>query len=308
MKRKNYFLGVILLLVITILGGCSTKEQEVQKEKSNTIATEKAIVKTAKKIAKTFEVDNTVSFNVEKKSDRFLMYPDGHKNEPFTMLIPCNFYERNEFEAPKIVSEQELPESQRKLFNKAQKIALKYIDASNAIKESDKTLCRETLKNVILHNGVFSEKEYADCTMITVDKEICINSNLVKHISEYTYLHELIHIISNVTNKSSKYEFTLYRASKLNEAITDIIAVELATENGLSGYEISAYQIYYEPAYYMLSKFDMLKAYYYSEKYEDIISEMGQDNFDSYVLLTDNLADGKCDAAMYYMINEILKK
>lgn len=307
MKRKNYLLGVILLLVITILGGCSTK-QEVQKEKSDAVATEKAIVRMAKMVAKTFEVDKTVNFNIKKKSDRFLMYPDGYVKEPFTMFIPSNFYERNEFEAPKLVAEKELPASQKQLFNKAKKIVLKYIDASNAIKKSDKKLCKETVKNVTLHYGVFSEKEYADCAMITVNTEIYINSDLVEYISGCKYLHELVHIISNITNRESKYEFSAYRASKLNEAITDIISVSLAAENELHGYEeVSAYQIYYEPACYMLSKFNMLEAYYYSNKYDDIISAMGQDNFDAYILLMDNLEDGKCGTSMNYMVNEILK-
>lgn len=307
MKRKNYLLGVILLLVITILGGCSTK-QEVQKEKSDAVATEKAIVRMAKMVAKTFEVDKTVNFNIKKKSDRFLMYPDGYVKEPFTMFIPSNFYERNEFEAPKLVAEKELPASQKLLFEKAQKIVLKYIDVSNAIKKYDKKLCKETVENVTFHYGTFSEKEYVDCAMITVNTEIYINSDLVEYISGCKYLHELVHIISNITNRESKYEFSAYRASKLNEAITDIISVSLAAENELHGYEeVSAYQIYYEPACYMLSKFNMLEAYYYSNKYDDIISAMGQDNFDAYILLMDNLEDGKCGTSMNYMVNEILK-
>lgn len=308
MKRKNYLLGVILLLVITILGGCSTKQQEVQKEKSDAVATEKAIVRMAKKVAKTFEADNSINFNVKKKTDRFLMYPDGHESEPFTMLIPCNFYERNEFEIPKMFSKRELPASQKKLFKKAQKIVLKYIDASNAIKKSDKKLCKETVENVTFYYGTFSEKQYADVAVVTVGSEMYINSKLENYISEYTYLHELPHVVSNITNKGSKYEFSAYRASKLNEAITDIIAVQLAKENGLSGYEVSAYQTYYESAYYMLSKFDMLETYYYSDGYDNIISAIGQNKFDSYILLTDNLSDEKCGTAMYYMVNEILKK
>lgn len=308
MKRKNHLLGVILLLVITILGGCSTKQQEVQKEKSDAVATEKAIVRMAKKVAKTFEADNSINFNVKKKTDRFLMYPDGHESEPFTMLIPCNFYERNEFEIPKMFSKRELPASQKKLFKKAQKIVLKYIEASNKIKKSDKNLCKKVVKNVTFHYGVFSEKEYADIAVVTVGSEMYINSKLENYISEYTYLHELPHVVSNITNKGSKYEFSAYRASKLNEAITDILAVQLATENGLSGYKVSAYQTYYEPAYYMLSKFDILEAYYYSEKYDDIISKVGKNNFDAFILLVDNLEDEKCTTPMFYITNEILKK
>ncbi len=306
MKRKNYFLGVILLLVITILGGCSTKEQEVQKEK-NAVDTENAIVRMAKYVATTFKVDDKANFNVEKKKDRFLMYPDGHESEPFTMLIPCNFYERNEFEAPKFVAEQEVPEAQKKLLEKSIAIVSLYVDNSKKIKNSDKELCKNAVKNIKLHYAKFVE-EYSELGLVTVGSEMYINSNLTEYISEYTYIHELIHVCSNETNKGSKYEFSAYRASKLNEAITDIIAVELATENSLSGYEVSAYQTYYEPAYYMLSKFDMLGAYYYSDMYESIISEVGQDKFDSYILLTDNLEDGKCGTAMYYIVNEMLKK
>jgi len=307
MKRKNCFLGVILMLLITILSGCSTNKQEVQKEKSRTVATEKSIVRMAKMVAKTFEIDNSVNFNVEKKTDRFLMYPDGHENEPFTMFIPCNFYERNEFETPKLTSEQGLPVSQEKFLQKAKEIVLKYIGASKAIKKADKKVCSETVENVKLHYGSFSEKEYVDIAIVTVYSEIYINSNLESYISEYTYLHELLHIISNVTNKGSKYEFSAYRSSKLNEAVTDIIAIQLASENGLSGYEVSAYQTYYEPAYYMLSKYNMIEIYYYSDEYEGIISTIGQDKFDAYILLTDNLGDGKCGTAMYYIVNEILK-
>lgn len=307
MRRGKKFWGIILLLVITILGGCTSNDQKAQEEKFDVVATEKAIVRMAKKVAKTFEVDNNINFNVKKKTDKFLMYPDGHEKEPFTMLIPCNFYERNEFVAPKYVAEQEVPEAQKKLLEKSISIVLPYVDNSKRIKDADKELCKKTVKNITLHYAKFVGED-SELGLVTVGSKMYINSNLTKYIFEYTYIHELIHVCSNVTNKGSKYEFSSYRASKLNEAITDILAVQLSVENGLSGYEVSAYDIYYEPAYYMLSKFDILEAYYYSDKYDNIISAMGQNNFDAYILLTDNLADGKCGTAMYYIVNEMFKK
>ena len=61
-----------------------------------------------------FAVDATVNIDVKKKTDRFLMYSGGRKI--ITMLMPCDFYERNEFEIPE-VEENEIPSLYKRLLN-----------------------------------------------------------------------------------------------------------------------------------------------------------------------------------------------
>lgn len=308
MGRGKKFLGIILLLIITILGGCSTEKTVSDTKKSSetvtikTANTEKAIVKDSKKISKMFAVDATVNIDVKKKTDRFLMYSGGRKI--ITMLMPCDFYERNEFEIPE-VEENEIPSLYKRLLDKPQKIVLNYISNSDKIEEPDKRECRKAVKEVKLHYGTF--KTCTTVPIITIKNEIYINTIFDKYISEYLYLHELVHIISNTTNKGSKYEKCFYRASKLNEVITDLIAFNLAKKNKIIAYEDVGYRDYYEPVYYLIAKYDILKAYYYSNYYQKIIEEIGQNEFDLYVLLVENFNDGKSDKAISYSINEFLK-
>lgn len=297
MKKRNYFLGIILLIIAILTGGCTTETNS---------EIEQTIIEDAQKAVKNFQVEANLKVNVIKRNDnKFLMYPEGYsEDEAFTMWIPKNFYKKEKFKVPD-VKELELPYKLSKLFEKPRKIAKNYINNSKKIKEEDKKVCLETLEKATLHYCTFSNKEYNDILMITVDSEIYINSKLKDYISEYAYLHELIHIISNVTNKGSMYEYSAYRSSKLNEAITDFIAVKLAKENGLSGYEISSYQTYYEVAYYILAKFD-IQAYFYSDEYQKIISILGEDKFNLYILMVDNLEE--CSEVIYYLINDFLLK
>lgn len=297
MKKRKNFLGIILLIVAIFTSGCAVKEET---------KVERTILEESRKVVKNFEVETSLKVNVIKKKNKFLMYPEGYsEKEAFKMWIPKNFYQKEKFKVPEI-KELELPDTLSKLFEKPRKIAQNYINNSSIIKEEDKKVCIEALEKATLHYCTFSSKEYNDILMITVDSEIYINSKLRNYVSEYAYLHEIIHIISNITNDGSIYEYSAYRSSKLNETITDLIAVELARENELSGYEISSYQTYYEPIYYVLAKFDMLKAYFYSDEYQKIISIIGEDKFNLYILMVDNLEE--CNEVIYYLINDFLLK
>lgn len=75
----------------------------------------------------------------------------------------------------------------------------------------------------------------------------------------------------------------------INEALTDLIAYTLATKNNLDGCQLEGYDSYYILAYPFIAKFDnALECYYYSDEYSNIISEIGQDEFDLYTLISDN--------------------
>lgn len=294
MKKITKHIKVVILLTLLLLTGCSKSNIEQQLEQESL------------QITKKFETNSNIHLNIEKKPNHFLVYPDEHRNNPFTMFIPNNFYELEKFEIPKIIEEKNLPKKHNEMLINAKNIVLDYIDSSIKIKKNDKQLAKKAIENIILHYGKFTEKRYSDIAMVTVETEIYINNTLSNYISEYTYLHELIHIVSNITNKGSKYEYSSYRASNLNEAITDLISSKLAEKNNLSGMNVSAYQIYYEPTNYILEKFDMLEIFFYSEGYDKVISQIGQNELDLYILMMDNFEE--CNEAFPYLINEILKE
>ena len=297
MKKNLIMRTIIVTLFCLMITGCSNSSKKIN------ATVEGELFQESKEAIKSFQLDKSINLNIKKEKDRFIVYPDGRENDAFTMLIPSNFYEKAKFEQPRILNEKKMPKEQQKMLSDAKKVALKYVDNSQIIKKNDKNACKEAIKNVEMVYANFLEKDYEDIAMVTVDKVICVNANLEDYFSCYTYLHELIHVISNVTNKGTKYEFSYYRASKLNEAITDLIAVKLAEENGMSGYEVSAYQTYYECVMYIIKEFDMLNTYYYSDGY----SKIEKNSLDLYVLLMENIGDGKCENIIPYLINEVLK-
>ena len=297
MKKSLMLRTIIITLFCLTITGCSNSSEKIKKN------IEANLLQEGREATKSFQLDKSINLNINKEKDRFIVYPKGQEDNAFTMLIPSNFYEKVEFEQPKISDKKKMPKKQQKMLNKAKEIALKYVDSSQIIKANDKNTCKEAIKNVEVVYANFIEKDYKDIAMVTIDKVICVNANLEEYFSSYTYLHELIHVISNVTNKGTEYEFSSYRASKLNETITDLIAVRLAEENGISGYEVSAYQTYYEYTMYIIKKFDMLNTYYYSDGY----SKIEKNSLDLYVLLLENLGDGKCENIIPYLINELLK-
>lgn len=296
--RKS--ITVIFVALAILLTGC----QSGVSNKYRTSDVEEAIMQGSKEVLNSFEVKQDVELVVKKEGNQIISYPVGSEDKQCRMFIPENFYDEEEFITPNLSKEGETPKVIQKKLKIAQDIVCSYIDNSKYIKEEDKVSCKEAVQSVKIRYGIFENAELKDSPMLTSGSIIYVSEVFEEYISEYFFIHELIHVASNQTNKGSRYEKSSYRASKLNEAITDLIAIELSQRNGFSGYTISAYQDYYEFAFYVIANFDVMKAYYYSDEYEKITSDM----FDLYTIVLDNLytdeSANEQRTVLYYILNE----
>ena len=295
MKKINILKSIFCTLsIVVLITSCAPRTTDV----------ESTILEGSKSVASVFDYKPDIELNIEKETDLFRSYPTGEEDKVFQMRIPENFYEDEQFKIPVMTDEVDLPKGLNQKLEKAKEIVVSYIENSEYIKDEDKADCQNAVENVTIHYGRFEDDVFKECPMLTSDSTIYVSRAFENYLSEYMFIHELIHVASNVTNKGSEYEFSVYRSSKLNEVITDLISVELSTRNEISGYEISAYQDYYEYAFYAIAKFDIIKAYYYSDEYSNIVSN----EFDLYTILMDQLYSGEGEeefrTVIYYIVNE----
>lgn len=307
MRRKKLLVTVLILSFLLVGMGCSSTKQKNDLEERNNLkgVTDKKIFQDSQEIEKTFEEKNDVNINIVRKMDSFLLYPEGFdESQAFTMLIPSNWEEESEFEVPEYEeSPKKLSKEQEENFKRAKEVAVNYINESDVIK--DKESCRKFVEDTKILNVKFTDEEYCNMAMVTCNNTIYLNENLQEYFCEYMYLHELIHVISNFTNAGTKYEFSSYRASKINEATTDLIALELAKENEIKVEYGSDYGAYYEYAYYLIAKYDFLQTYFYSDGYDSMIRKLGKDKLDVYFLMVNYIEDTQ--DIICYIINELYK-
>lgn len=301
MRRKKLLVTVLILSFLLVGMGCSSTKQKNDLKG----AIDKAILKDSQEIEKTFEEKSDVNINIVRKVDRFLVYPDGvDESQAFIMLIPSDWEEKKQFEVPKYEeSQKKLSTEQEENFKRAKEVAVNYINESDIIK--DKESCRKFVEDTKILNVKFTDEEYCNTAMVTCNNTIYLNENLYEYFSEYLYLHELIHVISNSTNKGTKYECSSYRASKINEATTDLIALELVKENEMQIKYESNYGVYYQFAYYLIAKYDFLQTYFYSDGYDSMISKLGKDKVDVYFLMVNYIEDTY--DIICYIVNELYK-
>ena len=290
---RNKMWIIILLIIWVTLCDCTKRE-----------SVEEVIKHEAENVVSVFEYDD-INMNYSQRGENILlMYPDGYEENPYELQVSPEFYEKNEFFVPNYVSTSEVPREQTSLFNKAKGIVVKYIKQSTVIEESDKKRCIEAVKSTEIRFGQF-EEEYYDFLMVTKGNTIYINSLLSDYNTVKFCVHELVHVISNVTNKGTKYEKEYYRSSLLNEALTDIIAGQIVTEmTDEDDYE-TQYIDGYEVASHMIYNFDMLKTYYYSDGYDLIKEKTGRIKLDMLILLLDNNVDESTQAMISYLVNDL---
>lgn len=299
-KMRSYLVTFLLILTI-LVGGCaqSTENQSID------LSIEGKIYLEATEVANDFPYKSDGKLIIEKGSNSFTIYPeDFGKENAIKLAIPSDFYEFQELYVPEII-EEKFPEKYLSIYSNARDMAIEYIEDSSIIREVDKPLCIEDVKNISFHYGVFCNQMDSNILMFTEGNDIYINSALASHLSEYYLLHEIIHVISNRTNSGSTYELSCYRASKFNEAMTDVITYQICLENEIP-VDTLAYGIYMEMPYLAIeiTQGDILEAYYYSDEYEQIIEKAGQDIFDVIILTTDNYKDEMIWNLSPYMVTE----
>ena len=302
MKRTNFFRAIVVIMVAFLfLTGCS----------STPLSVDENIINKSKMYAENFSVLKTETIIIERKKDRFILIHNGDTTQPAEIYIPDDFEEEKPFSTPPFSKKLEVPKRLKSLLNSAKKCVIAYIDSSTVIRAEDKEKCKNFVNEVKLHNRIFSDSYYSDIGMVTLGNNIYINNNWVDYINERMIIHELVHVISNKTNEGTKFEFHSYRSSMVNEVITELIAREISEQYNLptnTNIKIK-YDLYFEPTLDIIAKLDLLDCYYYSDKYDGAINQIGKDMLDLIFITINNLDENNQFywAILFYELNEIMK-
>lgn len=180
-------------------------------------------------------------------------------------------------------SKHEIPEFIYDELEISQELARQFVRDSLTIKDQDKELAFYVIDNVKLNHVEIDEQEEhfkKSVPLFTKGTEIFVNDNLMMSamIDSQSLLHELIHVISNVTNKGSKYENSFYNHNIITEALTEHITKQIVKVygKGLENnriYQVS-YDYYIECASTLIGKADIYKAYFYSDYFDEIFKSV----------------------------------
>lgn len=215
--------------------------------------------------AKQQGVDFNIAVNrISKNVYEVTFNGDKQKNE---------FYEESqeEFNLEQVC---ELDSKYQSIATKARDSVIKYINTSNILKDKEKLI--ESINQIQVKVAIMDSVGLHREGTVYISKDFL--ANFPASASEYALAHEYIHALAAITNNGVDNE--VYGKNQLNEAITDIITVQLYPEG--SGFE-SAYSDYY---YYVLGYISCFKekaveAYFYG--YDDIWESTGRDDFDFFV-------------------------
>lgn len=201
-------------------------------------------------------------------------------------------YERKEYincaeeELNYTLSKYEIPQFVYDELSVAKVLATQYVKDSGIIKDEDKTVIYEVIDNVKLNYVEIDELETEfkfTVPLFTKGIEIFVNDNpmTIGMIDSQTLLHELVHVISNVTNDGSKYENSFYNHNLLTEALTEHITDQIVNVYGKDVENETLYQVSYD--YYiesvstLIGKADIFKAYFYSDFFDEIFSDVSEE-------------------------------
>jgi hypothetical protein len=123
--------------------------------------------------------------------------------------------------------------------------------------------------------------------MRTHNCTIYLTEGAEDYFTTAVFLHELIHVISNVTNAGSVYENSFYRFSAINEGMTELITQQILVNAGLEDeiLENVSYTVYFPFVFALLDKVDLIHGYFYSEDFDYIFEGIERDWIDVYYML-----------------------
>lgn len=321
MKRLGRTAKMLLLtLIIVALCGCGVQAKTSGKEKIE-CQIEKNLYEAAKMwsselsysmtpISRNYYVGDVEELNAlgifQKQDNSLLWYctiPEDFEggNDPFETMVYTE-------------SQKKLSDSAKDSLEIAKLLICEYVNSSSVIKEEDKEEIQDVIMNVKVHYITIDEndpRKYG-AVMITHGKEIYINDEMPEELyTAHTFGHEMIHVISNITNESSKYENSYYNACGMSEAITELIIQEIIFASDYQDEYVPGilYEFDFEFVLALLGRYDVLKAYYYSDYYDVILENVNKDAFDLYYLAITSLDyEEKIANENMYVIWQQIKK
>lgn len=286
MKRFKVITALLLTIALTFMTGCSNSKTSMNVDDSlRTLAQNESSKLSCwedlkggleiKKLTNRYEL-------VDVESGISVYYIDG-VNEFYKQENP---YENFVFEDPQKALESEYIDN----LNKAKELAIDYIDSSTVIKAESKDNLKDTIKDVNIHYGsMLGEKNdlFTITPMRTYGTEIYITEGAERYFTIGVFLHELVHVISNETNLGSKYEWSFYRFSAINEGMTELITRQILINAGMKDKieEEVTYEMFFPYVYALQGKVDLLEGYYYSDNFDTIFEGIERDWIDMYYML-----------------------
>ncbi len=264
MKRLT---SLFLVLVFMFsLAACSSNENYDEKLFELSEDYNKACVQDIMSMEKQ-GVDITIDVN--KLSDNAIeVYFNG---ETTRIEFEANDEDNTEIE---IKNPEELTKKEEKYVLKAKEAVIGYINSSEILTEKETLIQKiEAIKVMAMDMptiGLYKN----DCVYINKDEL----ANYSMECFEFAVTHELIHALAALTNGGVENE--CYGTKKLNEVITDIIAVQIFDKKVNF---VSAYSDFYYHGYSYISFFKekAIKAYFYG--YEEIWEIADKTEFDFFV-------------------------
>ena len=302
MKNLGRTINLLLLTLITAMFICGCGSHAEYPELDNMdCQVEKTLYELAKshvseksyetaQTARNYYVERVEELNALgiflKKSDSLLWY----------CTIPEDFEDGDDpFESLRYeVSSKELPQTAYDSLETAKTLMCDYVDSSNVIGKEDKANINEVINSVNVNYITIddSDPNKESALMITHGTEIFVNDSMPEScFTTHTFLHEMVHVASNITNENSKNENCYYNHCSISEAITEMLAQMIMVEADFADdfeYCVS-YESDFDFALALLGRYDILEAYYYADNYEKILKGVNKDAFDLYYLAISSL-------------------
>lgn len=287
MKKKVIIAILLLTTIALIMSGCTTKPKDLNVEANLALLAEtqgaaisdfiqwRGGLKLNKLMTGRYElIDSESGTCVYYIDNARIFYQD---DDPYKNFV---YEEVNDELNPKYL----------KTLEEAKILACRYIESSNIIKEEEKQGLKEAIQNVTIHYiTIPSDSEDVGTVMRTHGTHIYLSKGYESDFNVATFLHELVHVISNETNRGSKYEMSAYRFSAINEGMTELITRQILIDAGKEREILQncSYVDYFPYTLALMRNVDLLKVYFYSDNYDSIFRGLNRDWVDVYYMLVD---------------------
>lgn len=321
--RRTKRMLLLTLILSALLCGCAVKAESFDVN-GNSCQVEQNLQQTANVFASQISYDTAITENVfyvdelqvdgedalgiyEKKDDSLVWYctiPEDFNDigvDPFDSLV----YTELDFK---------MPDSAYESLELAKELIYEFVNSSNLITNEDKERIIDEIINLKVHFISIDENDirHDGAIMMTHGKEIYVNSSFpAEFYTTHTFLHELVHVASNITSEGSLYENSYYNSTLVSEAITELIAREILYTAGLEDEIVEGiiYEYDFGFALAVLGRYDVLKAYFYPDVYEEILKNVDKKAFDLFYVTVHSMEyEYKLvDDLIYYIWEQISK-
>lgn len=279
MKKIKRFLSLLFALLIFALSAAACSGNSTSKYDAK-------ILKAASEVSSALDYNNDAEnpfiqgsryFNVVKKSDGEF-FVDVNGTEATVIMTDDNE------EAPYVPTHVKgLSKNLEKLYSQSKDLVYKYIDSSNIL--TNKEALKQYISDLSAKQAIFTDESTVAAYFSSTDNMIYVSKSNLRFVSEWAFVHELVHAISYYTHgcdiSNQPYAYNLF-----NEIMTDIITMSMSPSNtstSISRYTTSYLLLY---PYINLIGTDAISAYFYG--YDKIYENLNKDEFEFFVFTLDN--------------------